>query len=119
VSDAVDACAADAFVVAGELDVIAVFRGSTTAAISGGNVCVSKWGSQKYTAAAAPAARPKTTHGQRRGRMGWRRATFGKPSIETSPKLTCMGAEWTVSLVRIDVGSAYVPTVTFAWPNVG
>jgi hypothetical protein len=30
-----------------ELDVIAVFSGSTTAATSGGNSCVSKRGSQK------------------------------------------------------------------------
>lgn len=34
-------------VVSAEFDVIAVFSGSTTAATSGGNVCVSKCGSQK------------------------------------------------------------------------
>lgn len=107
-------------VLVGETEVTAVLRGSTTAATSGGNVCVSKRGSQKKIAAAAPAVRPKTTHGQRRGGIGWRRATFGRPSIVTSPQLTSIGPPtWTVSRVRIEVGSAYVPTVRVEWPNAG
>jgi hypothetical protein len=42
-----DAVPTGEFVVVGETDVIAAFKGATTAAISGGNVCASKRASQK------------------------------------------------------------------------
>ena len=98
----------------GELDVIAVFRGSTTAATSGGNSRVSKRGSQKYSVAAAPTANPNKTQGHRLGGIGSRRDTFGNSSSLTSPQATGDGAAWITSRVRIDVGSGYVPTVTLS-----
>ena len=97
-----------------ECDLIAVFSGSTTAATSGGNSRVSKRGSQKYSAAAAPTANPNTTQGHRLGGIGSRRDTFGNSSSLTSPQATGDGAAWTTSRVRIDVGSGYVPTVTLS-----
>jgi hypothetical protein len=98
----------------GELDVIAVFKGSTTAATSGGSSRVSKRGNQKYSAAAAPAPNPNKTQGQRLGGIGSRRDTFGNSSSLTSPQATGDGAAWTTSRVKIDVGSGYVPTVTLS-----
>lgn len=78
----------------------AAFSGVTIAATSGGSLFVSNRGSQKITAAAAPAARPRNTHGHRRALMGWRRAIFGKPSSGICPHVSCIGPAW------IDVRSA-------------